>query len=98
MDLILPGMTLLLLIGAIILWRKTKRASALLQLFAASVLFLFIWLELIAQFLAIVCHRTQLLDALRGSRVQTVGWIALLISGFAFLVGYIWYAVAHKRI
>jgi hypothetical protein len=98
MDLIPPAITLLLLVGAIILWRRTKRASALLQLFAASGLFLFMWLELIAQFLAIVCHRTQLLDALRGSHVQTAEWIVLLISGFAFPVGYLWYALTQERI
>jgi hypothetical protein len=98
MDLVFPTLTLLLLIGAVILWRKTKRLSVLLQLFAASVLFVVIWLELLAQFLAIVCGRTEFLDALRTSTYMSVQWVAFVISGFAFPIGYICYAITHKRI
>ena len=98
MDLVFPALALLLLIGVVILWRKTKRASVLLQLVAASILFVVIWLELLAQFLAIVCGRTEFLDALRTSTYMSVQWGAFVISGFGFPIGYLWYAISHKRI
>ncbi len=98
MDPIFPLVTLLLVVGAVLLWRKTNRASALLQLIACSFLFAVMWLELLAQFLSIVAGRSELLDALRSSRAQSVQWIALLIGGFGFPIGYVWHAITCKRI
>ena len=98
MDPVFSVVTLLLLVGAAILWRRTNRISALFQLIACSVFFVAVWLEQLAQLLFIVGGHTQLLEVLRNSRVQIVQLIALLISGFVFPIGYIWYAITAKRI
>jgi hypothetical protein len=98
MDLASLSFAVLLLVGAAILWRRTKRASSLLQLIACSVFFVVIGLEQVAQFLAIVCGRTEFLDALRTSSYASVQWVAFVISAVGFPIGYTWYAITHKRI
>ncbi len=76
-----------LLGGASVLWAKTRRATALLQLLAASVVFVACAIQALALVLTALDHNT-LLDTLRTSRVDVAVDVALVAGVLFFSLAY----------
>jgi hypothetical protein len=91
---LLPFIFLCLVVGAAVLWKKTKRAAVLLQLIASSLIFVLLAVESLAHYLVSI-GKSQLLDVIYGPHVQPVGQIAFLVAFVVFTVGYLWYALFH---
>ena len=83
--------------ASIILWVKTRRVSVLLQLIASCVVFI----SGVASTLAIVLVRfdhPEMYHTLRTYRADLVINSALGLGIFMFAIGYLSYALGHKRI
>jgi hypothetical protein len=98
MEMIPLLVTLLLVIGATILWRRTGRASALVQLIAVSVLFLLACVDDLGRFLLITGGHDALIEALHTRQAESFASLASYLSSLAFLIGYIWHAISCRRI
>ncbi|HYJ04494.1 MAG TPA: hypothetical protein VEX43_05130 [Chthoniobacterales bacterium] len=91
----LPIFILALLVGAAVLWTKTRHVAALIQLIACSVTFILAIVDEIARYLG---PDGPLYKLTRRSPVQAVVQSVILVCCIAFPVAYIWYARAQKRI
>lgn len=96
-DLPVPVACLILFIGSVVLWAKTKQAVVLVQLIACSFVLFTVALETLANYL-IKAGNPALFEAMHRPHVQVGGQIAVVISFIAFPVGYLWYAITQKRI
>ena len=95
--LLLPLFMLTFVIGAAVLWARTKRFAALVQCIACSLIFLFLLADLVA-FHLMPTGKPELLDFMRDPNVRRVGEVVLIICLFGFPGGYLWYALREKRI
>src|SRR3954447_16082149 len=91
---LLPLIFLCLVVGAAVLWKKTRHTAALLQLIASSLIFVLLAVESLAHYL-VSAGKSELLGVIYGPHVQPVGQIAFLIAFVVFPVGYLWYALSH---
>ncbi|PYI92772.1 MAG: hypothetical protein DME97_08075 [Verrucomicrobia bacterium] len=93
---VLPFFFLVALVGAAVLWTKTRRAAALVQMIACLVIFLILALEQVAEYL-MRAAKPQLLNFINGADMQFGGQILLIICFVALPIGYLWYALTQKR-
>jgi hypothetical protein len=96
-DYVLPIFFLVVLVGAVVLWSKTRQAAALMQVIACSVIVALIAVEQVANYL-MRAEKPQLWDSIHRPDVQLSGQIAFIICFIALPVGYLWYALIRERI
>src|SRR6188472_2833447 len=86
------GLLLLgVILGATLLWKRTRRVAALTQLVAVTVVFVS-WA--FSEFLRFAADaRVSLPDVLWSESLETVMFGALVIGVAVFAVGYLWYAL-----
>ncbi len=94
---LLPFLLLTLLVGAAILWTRTKRCAALIQLIACSIVSVLVAVDQLAFYLD-SASRSGLLQLIRNPHVELVGQILIIASFVTFPGAYIWYVVRQKRI
>jgi hypothetical protein len=87
----------ILLASAVVLWIKTKRLAALLQLIAAAALFFSCGAEGLAMLVADIGY-PYLIDAIRSSGALVVMDCVLALGVLIYSIGYLWYALSEKRI
>src|SRR6266536_6606933 len=92
---VLPIFFLIVLVGAVVLWSKTRQAAALMQMIACSVIVALIAVDQVADYL-MRADKPQLWDAIHRSDVQLGGQIAFIICFIALPVGYLWYALTRE--
>jgi hypothetical protein len=85
-------LALILLAASILLFAKTKRLSAVLQLIGAGLIFLFFALKQLAYYLYSI-KKPNLSHSLSG-RFDLVPLLGVCL----FVVGYVWYALTRGRI
>ena len=85
------------LVGAAVLWFKTRHPAVLVQLIASALVIVLRALEQLASY-RIRSGRPQLYDAIHTENLLLVGQLAFMLCFLAFPVGYLWYAVGQKRI
>jgi hypothetical protein len=83
--------------GATVLWIRTRRVTALLQLLASSVVLLACAMHALASYLTTI-DRNTLSDTLRTPRAHLLIESALGLGIFVFSLTYFLYALGHKRI
>jgi hypothetical protein len=96
-EVLLPVVFLILVVGAAILWAKTRRAAVLLQLIGFSLAFLLQLVQSLANCL-MKFGESALYDATNTESWRGVSQIGFLVIVIAFPAGYLWYALSHKRI
>ena len=96
-DASLPIFVLVLLVGAALLWTRTRHISALLQLIPCCILFVLAALDELRRFLD-RADNSQLSDLMRQSATRVFVQITGLLCFVFFLVGYIWNARRPNRI
>ena len=96
-EFLVPLALLVLVVAAAVLWRRTRRASVLLQLVWLSLAF---FLQLV-QFLGnqlMKFGKSALYDITITESWRAVSQIGFLIILLAFPAGYLWYALRRERI
>ena len=93
---LLIAMGAALFTGATVLWMRTRRVTALLQLLASSVVLLACATQALASYLKTV-DRT-LSDTLGTPHADWFVSVALGLGIFTFSFTYLFYAFGHKRI
>jgi uncharacterized SAM-binding protein YcdF (DUF218 family) len=96
-DYVLPFVFLILVIGSGMLWAKTRRSAVLLQLIASSLICLLFAAERLAYHL-MRWGKPALLDAIYSSPIYPIAQVLFILSYVVFSVGYLYYALAQKRI
>lgn len=93
----LPFLLLVLVVGAAVLWTRTKRPAALIQFIASSVVFVLVVLEQVAKYLDSI-GKPALWQSIRDPQAESVAQILIIVSFVAFPAAYIWDAFRQKRI
>lgn len=96
-SLLLPIIFLIFVVGSSVLWARTRRAAALVQLIACSVILMSLAVEKLADYL-MRAGKPELFDAIHSSPVLLISQLALLVSFVVFPIGYLWHALSQKRI
>jgi hypothetical protein len=96
-EILLPVVLLILVVGAAILWTKTRGMAVLLQLIAFSLAFLLQLVQSLAHYL-MKFGKSALFDVTNTESWRGVAQIGFLIILITLPVGYLWYALSHKRI
>jgi hypothetical protein len=94
---LLPIMVLALLVGAIVLWIRTRHVGALLQLVSCCITFVLAAVEEMGKVLD-HADKSQLSEFMRQPAPRFAGQIVLILCFIAFLTGYIWHARTAKSI
>ena len=97
---IIPTLVLLcIVVGSSLLWRRTKRASALIQLVTSAVLLLEALLTSIRSCsLSTPCHSSWMSRALWAQSLTDTMIPITLVCVVIFAGAYLWYALGAKRI
>src|SRR4051794_6381174 len=85
-----------LLIGAGVIWLRTKRLPVLIQLISSGLLVAMISLEALARYMY-DHEKTGPWQFLRWSSVELVEQIVVIIALVGFPAGYLWHAFTEKR-
>lgn len=96
-NFVLPFILVLFTVGAAVLWTRTRRIAAAVQLVACFIILLDLVVEHVADYL-MRAEKPQLFDLMHRSDVLLGGQIVLLICILAFPVSYVWYAFTQERI
>src|SRR4051812_27478797 len=94
---LLIAMGAALLAGATVLWIRTRRVTALLQLLASSVVLVACATHALAFYLTTI-DRNTLSDTLRTSHADLFINVGLGLGILVFSLTYLLYALGHKRI
>jgi hypothetical protein len=94
---LLPVMLLALLVGALMLWSRTRHVAALLQLVSCCLIFVLAVVEEVGKVLD-HADKSQLSEFMLQPAPRFAGQIVVFLCFIAFLTGYIWYARTIKRI
>ena len=94
---LLPFLAVTLLIGAAVLWLRTKRVPALVQVIACVVVLMLAALEALAKYLD-GHQRPSLLHFLNAPLVQFIAQLLIIICFVGFPAAYVWHAFTAKRI
>jgi TRAP-type mannitol/chloroaromatic compound transport system permease large subunit len=89
---------LCVVVGAALLWIRTKRTSAMLQMVASVLLFLGMALDRVRWQFVTPYDNSAFADVLRSESMRIVMLLAPLLGLTVFSISYLWYARAQKRI
>ena len=96
---VLPSVALLcVVVGASLLWLRTKRTASLLQLVASVLLFFGITLDRIRWQLVTPYDHSVFADVMRSESMRIAMLLAPLLGLLFFSVGYLCYARTQERI
>jgi hypothetical protein len=88
---------LAIVVGAALLWARTNRLPALIQMIACSVVFLMLASKQVAIHLR-AAGMPAFYDFTGEPIIERITEITLPICFIAFSIGYLWYALTQKRI
>ncbi len=91
-------MLLCVAVVAGVLWRRTRRASSLAQFIASVLLFAGFALYHFRRWYVTPYDHSAYADAMRSEPMRISTDIAQFIGMVVFAIGYLWYALTHKRI
>ena len=94
---LMPFLALALLIGAAVLWSRTKRLPALIQVISSAVVLALVALEALAKYLD-EHQNPSLRQFLDTPLVEFIGQVIIIIGFVAFPAAYLWHAFTEKRI
>jgi hypothetical protein len=94
---LMPFLALTLVIGAAVLWLRTKRLPALIQVITSGVVLALVALEALARYLD-EHQMPDLLQFFRLPLVELVEQIIIIIGFVDFPAAYLWHAFTEKRI
>ena len=90
---------LCIVVGALLLWRRTKHIAALAQFVAAAGFFVCIFVDWLREFSAPPPFDTSWFAKLVwSSHLSDFGFIVMIICVLVFPIAYLWYAITQKRI
>ena len=91
-------MLLCVVVGACILWRRTKRALCLAQFIASLLLFGGFAFQPL-RWSSVTSYDHSVYAEVMSSKAMRIGMgLALYIGCLAFSISYVWFALTHKRI
>ena len=92
------AVVLFLVIGAGLLWSRTRRTSSLSQFIASGILFSGVVLEQIRWLYVLPSDQSVFANVMRSETMHITMGLAQLIGIVTFLSSYLWFALTHKRI
>ncbi len=96
---VLPVAALIcVVVGASLLWIRTKRTSSLLQMVASVLLFFGITLDRVRWQFVTPDDHSAFADVLRSESLRIAMLLAPLLGLIVFSIGYLWYARTQERI
>lgn len=90
-------MPLCIAVGALLLWRRTRRVAALLQLIAAVVFVVCSALKVLQSYVN-PFHKSWLSKLIWSRYMWEQNWGVMLNAMSAFAISYLWYAFKHQNI
>ena len=92
------AVVLSLVVGAGVLWNRTRSPSSCSQFIAAGVLFAGVVFEQIRWLVVLPADQSAFALLMRSETMRIVMASAQWIGVVAFLSSYLWFALTHKRI